>query len=54
MPAAFGYTKSEFKNKTHIKDLMPITIANFHDDLIKFYMETGKDKIVHQMRNFFI
>lgn len=38
----------------HVKDLMPLTIAQFHDDLIDYFMETGKDHIVHYLRYFLL
>ncbi|KAL4429108.1 hypothetical protein ABPG74_015136 [Tetrahymena malaccensis] len=54
LPSVLGYKKQEFQYINHIKEIMPITIAKIHDDLIKYLMTTGQDNIIHSRRDLFL
>ncbi|KAL4472304.1 hypothetical protein ABPG72_011665 [Tetrahymena utriculariae] len=54
LPTVLGYKKQEFQYINHIKEIMPVTIAKIHDDLIKYLMTTGQDNIIHSRRDLFL
>ncbi|EAS01645.2 hypothetical protein TTHERM_00933340 (macronuclear) [Tetrahymena thermophila SB210] len=54
LPSVLGYKKQEFQYINHIKEIMPVTIAKIHDDLIKYLMTTGQDNIIHSRRDLFL
>lgn len=48
-PARLGYTKMEFSFVEKLTDLMPITIAHYHDDMVRNYLITGEQQIMRQV-----
>jgi len=54
LPGALGYNKQEFNYVTHIKDIMPTSIATIHDEIIRCMMTQGNDAIVNNLRQIFL
>ena len=54
LPNALGYKKQEFNYVTHIKDIMPTSIATIHDDIIRCMMTQGNDTIINNQRYIFL
>ncbi|EAR96293.2 transmembrane protein, putative (macronuclear) [Tetrahymena thermophila SB210] len=53
-PSVFGYKKQEFHYVSDIKELMPITLASVHDEVVRFMMIRGKYNVVHIARTVFL
>ncbi|KAL4489727.1 hypothetical protein ABPG73_019684 [Tetrahymena malaccensis] len=53
-PSVFGYKKQEFHYVSDIKDLMPMTLASVHDEVVRFMMIRGKYNVVHIARTVFL
>lgn len=53
-PSRLGYSKIEFSFVERLTDLMPITFASYHDDLVRNYMITGEQSILRQVIRGFI
>ncbi|EAS02005.2 transmembrane protein, putative (macronuclear) [Tetrahymena thermophila SB210] len=54
LPNALGYKKQEFNYVTHIKDIMPTSIATIHDEIIRCMMTQGNDSIINNKRQIFL
>ncbi|KAL4442859.1 hypothetical protein ABPG74_010748 [Tetrahymena malaccensis] len=54
LPIALGYKKQEFNYVTHIKDIMPTSIASIHDEIIRCMMTQGNDSIINNKRQIFL
>ncbi|KAL4504349.1 hypothetical protein ABPG72_009795 [Tetrahymena utriculariae] len=53
-PSVFGYKKQEFHYVSDIKELMPMTLASVHDEVVRFMMIRGKYNVVHIARTVFL